>query len=155
MELSRIKDMSRDDLLKLAVAQGCQVHPQSKKETIVESILEAVLASQKPKEQSMQHVAEKPVAPVICNSSEDIERTIASIKERQPAFEALYNESERTWHFRCKGAEECGNFDIPLRIIRRCAEMVARGRVAPLGLTKEFSDISDPRHYTNTVLLGQ
>lgn len=33
----------------------------------------------------------------------------------------------RTWHFKYKGAEDCGNMDVPLKVIVTKAESVSRG----------------------------
>lgn len=154
MNFEHLKTMSREQLLEVAGKQGMRVHWKAKSENIIKQIMEAVLTPQKPAE--MQHKAEKPAPVADHNTPEQVEAVIADIKARVPQFEAIYNSEENTWHFRCKGAEECGNLDIPLRVIKMKAQTVSRGRLQLMGLTEHFdrTAASGNSTYTNTVLAG-
>jgi len=154
MDYSNLNKMTREQLLKLAGTQGIKIHPRAKEETIIKHIIEnSVTPQTKPQ---MQHEAQKPQAPVDHNTPEDVEAAIAKIKERAPQFESSYNTQDNTWHFRCKGAEECGNLDIPLRVIVMKANTISRGRLVPMGLNQHFDQlpVSGKNGYTNTVLAG-
>jgi hypothetical protein len=154
MNFDNLKTMTPEQLREVAGRQGLNVHPRAKPETIIKQIMEAVLTPQKLPE--MQHKALAPVKPVDHNTPEDVEAAIADIKARVPAFESRYDEAENTWHFRCKGAEECGNMDIPLRVIKMKAQNVSRGRLALVGLTEHFDRTvaGGNSAYTNAVLAG-
>lgn len=154
MNFENLKTMTREQLRDLAIKQGLSPHHKAKSETIIKIIMEAALTPQKLPE--MQHVAEKPVAPVDRNTPEEIETAIAKIRERQPKLETRYDAEENTWHFRCLGAEECGNMDIPLRVIVSRASIISRGRLVMRGMTEHFDrTMSAPNSaYTDVVLAG-
>lgn len=151
MNFEHLKTMKPDELRVIAGKQGLKIHHKAKPETIIKQIMESVLTPQAP---AMQHIAEAPQAAVDHNTPEEIEAAIAKIKERQPAFISAYSIEENTWHFSCKGTEECGNMAIPLRVIVMKAGTISRGRLAPRGLTHEFERLnSSPKNaYTDTVL---
>jgi hypothetical protein len=64
------------------------------------------------------------------NTEESVREAIAKYLNVD-GFMAKFTQDPETganvWHFRCKGAEESGNMDIPLRVIVMKAESVARG----------------------------
>jgi len=157
MDIGNLKNLSRDELVQLAVKQGVQIHWKAKPETIIKAIVDKV-SSPPPapiKEAAMEHPAERAALPKHDNKPEDVERVIEEIKARVPEFTSTYNLEENTWHFRCKGAEECGNLAIPLRIIKERALTVSRGRVSLMGLNQHFNDpgtATGKNAYTNTIL---
>lgn len=151
--IDKLEAMGRDELMEIAGTQGVRVHWKAKPETIIKAIVEKVST---PVKSDMQHVAEKPQAPVDHNTPEQIEAMLAPIKVRAPQFEAKYDLEENTWHFSCRGAEECGNMDIPMRVIQMKANTVSRGRLVMIGM-KDFGDLPGNKPnslYTNTVLAG-
>lgn len=150
MNFDKLKALPREKLVELAGKQGVHVHHKAKAETIARLIMEKTLVPQQ-QPQSMQHVAEKPAAPVYHNTPEDVEAAIAHIKARSPQFESSY--SENNWLFKCLGAEEVGNLSIPMRVIVMKAGNVAKGRRVPRRLDG-FGDISTKAHsaHTNNVL---
>ncbi len=152
-DFENLKKLSRDELRDLAFKQGLQVHHKAKAETIIKQIIEF---STTPVKQDMQHVAEKPVAPVYDNTPEDIEEAIAHIKAQHPAFVSKYDIKDNTWEFSCKGAVESGNMAIPLRVIVRRAEIIRRGRLQLIGLNDHFDKTTAGGNnaYTNSVLAG-
>jgi hypothetical protein len=152
MNFDNLKKMSPEQLREIAGKQGLKVHHKAKPETVIKQIMEAALTPQQAP--VMHHVAEESIAPVDHNTPEEVEAAIAHIKARQPAFESKYDLRENTWHFACNGALECGNLDIPLRVIVTKANTISRGRLAPRGLTHEFDSINagGKNAYTNTVL---
>ena len=149
MNFDNLKTMSREQLVQLANTQGVPVHHKAKPETIIKAIMDKTLTPQQT--QSLQHAAEKPVAPVVKHTAEEVEAAIASIKARVPAFQASYTEDN--WHFKCNGVEEVGNLAIPLRVIVMKAGNVSKGRRVMRRLS-DFGDIvnSPNNAYTNSVL---
>lgn len=87
--------------------------------------------NQQPKalvDNAMKHVAELPAqAPRHDNTKEDVLKAVEKFTAIE-GFQAIFNEEDNTVHFKCKGAEECVNLSIPLRIIKMKAETVSRGR---------------------------
>lgn len=154
MNFENLKTMTPDQLRELAGKQGLRVHHKAKAETIIKQLMEAALTPQAlPK---MEHIAEAAQEPVDHNTPEQVEAAIAKIIERQPALERNYNAQENTWHFRCKGAEECGNLDIPLRVIVMKAGNISRGSLRLLALNEHFdrTTAGGNNTYTNNVLAG-
>lgn len=154
MNFDNLKTLSPDQLRELAGKQGLKVHHKAKPETIIKQIIESALKPATPAE--MQHVAEKPQQPVHHNTPDDVEAAIADIKAKIPQFESRYDLDENTWYFKCKGAEECGNLAIPMRIIKLKAASVSRGRIALMGLDGHFDrgNAGGNSAYTNSVLAG-
>ncbi len=155
MNFDNLKTMDVNQLREVAGKQGLQVHPRAGKDNIIKKIMEATLTpQQKPQTVDTPHPAEKPKKPVDNNTKEQVEAAIADIKARVPQFEAIYNDEENTVHFRCKGAEECLNLAIPIRVIKMKAQNVARGKLSLIGLTEHFdkSIAGGNSAYTNTVL---
>ena len=158
INLDKLRELPRDELVKLAATQGVQVHWKAKEDTIIKAIVDKVTA-QPPAvtPEEMKHVAQKPVAAVHNNTPADVEIAIADIKAKKPEFQSIYDKVDNTWYFKYKGAEECGNLAIPLRIIVDKARMVSRGRIAPLGMNHHFNDSGNAQGnsaYTNTILAG-
>lgn len=151
--IDKLRDMKREELLSLAATQGVQVHWKAKNETIIKQIVEKISQST---QQGLKHVAEKPSTPVFHNTPEEVEEMLSTIKMKVPSFESIYDRDENTWTFRCKGAEECGNLDIPMRVIQRKAAIIARGKIALRGLNDHFdkTNASGLSAYTNSVLAG-
>lgn len=154
MNFDNLKAMSKEQLRELAGKQGLKIHHSAKPETIIKHIMEAALTPQ-PKP-AMQHQAEKPQRPVDHNTQAEVEEALADIKRRIPEFKTIYNEEENTVHFRCKGAEECVNLAIPLRVIKMKAQNISRGKLALIGLNDHFDRTTAGGNsaYTNTVLAG-
>lgn len=153
MNLDRLKEMTPEALRELALKQGLTPHWKAKPETIIKQIVDHVTMA---KPQEMQHVAETPKSPVFHNTPEEVEAMLAEIKARVPAFESKYDLTENTWHFRCKGAEECGNLDIPMRVIKMKAQTISRGKLTLMGLNDHFDkgNAGGNSAYTNNVLAG-
>lgn len=153
MNLDNLKSLSREQLIETAGKLGLQIHWKAKPETIIKQITQK--AFEKPQsKQSMEHVAEKPQAPVIHNTPETVLNAIKHITDKKPEFVADFSE-EGVWHFKYKGAEECGNLSIPLRLIVQKANNVARGRLMVRGM-EGFERISNTPNnaYTGAVLAG-
>lgn len=155
MNFDNLKSMKREQLLELAGKQGLQIHPRCKDETIIRHIMEKAAAPQATTP-NLQHEAAAPQLSVDHNTPEEVEAAIATIKKREPQFESKYSADENTWHFRCKGAEECGNLDIPLRVIVMKAGTISRGRLMLRGLTEQFDRTAAGGNsaYTNVVIAG-
>jgi len=116
----------RAELLEIAKKLNIKVHPNSKDETIVYKINQQPVAY---KESAMMHPAEKSKDPTITNTPEEVLEAIKSCTDK-PEFKAEFP-GDGTWIFSYKGVNESGNLSIPLRIIKRKAESVARGRRGP------------------------
>lgn len=71
------------------------------------------------------------------NTEEDVRKAAAKYLDRE-GFVAIFRTDEEsgasTWHFKFNGKEDCGNMQIPLRVIVERAEMVARGAIRPRSL---------------------
>lgn len=71
------------------------------------------------------------------NTEEDVRNAIAKYLAKD-GFVAIFRTDEesgaQTWHFKYSGKEDCGNMQIPLRVIVERAEMVARGAIRPRSL---------------------
>jgi len=148
--------MSRDELVKFADTQGVQVHWNAKPETIIKQILDHLAH---PPKKEAEPVDPRLVAPkeAVFNTPEELEKALAQIKQRVPAFETKYDAEEKTVHFKCKGAEECHNLSVPLHWLVKRAQLVSRGRLVPMGLNEHFESLnsaSGKNSYTNTVLAG-
>lgn len=155
IDLSKLDALPIEEVRVLAGQMGIQAHHKTGKEKLVNMIKEAALTPAKPQvEQSMEHVAAKPVEPVITNTPEMVLEAIKDITDKKPDFQALFP-NDGTWIFKCKGAEESGNLSIPLRVIKMKAQSVSRGRMAPQSINHMGFDnmVTAPNSaYTNVVL---
>lgn len=163
--LENLKAMDLEQLRAFADTQGVQVHWKAKPETIIKQIIDKVanpVKTDAPKvreEEITQLTAKrlKDAEESAANTPDMIEDAIASIKAKLPEFKSEYNCDENTWTFSYKGATDCGNIAIPMRRILRQAQIVSRGRIAPVGHDpREWGgDIAGGKNaYTNTVLAG-
>ena len=150
--IDKIEGMSRDELVQLAATQGLKVHYRAKDSTIRQAIIDHVAAPKVAPE--LKHPAEAPVKTTFHNTPEEVDAMLASIKAKVPQFTAEYDLKKNTWWFKCKGAEDCGNLDIPMRVIAMKARTVSRGRIALLGMNDHFdkTTATGKSAYTNTVL---
>lgn len=73
----------------------------------------------------------KPTRPLYHNTADQVREVIKPITDAKPDFQVIFDET--TWTFRYKGAEDSGNLNIPLRLIKVKAEMVAKGRRSLMG----------------------
>lgn len=150
--LDNLRTLSRDQLAEIARQSGVRVHHKAKPETIIKQITDKVFL---PPKVEQKHEAEKPMAPVFHHTQEDIEEALKDIKARIPDFISEYNVSENTVHFRCRGAEECLNLSIPMRVIKMKASNISRGRLVLRGHAPESFDRGNAvgkSSYTNVVL---
>lgn len=133
MDFSNLKNLPLDQLKVLARQYGVSTRGKIKQETIAKKILEAATAPQK---SEMKHAAEQPKTALKINTEQEVRE--ACIKYfNANGFEAIFKDD--TWHFKCRGAEDCGHMSVPLRIIRMKAEMVARGARHPIMLGKNVN----------------
>ncbi len=130
MNVDALKAMSRPELVEFAGKQGVRVHHKAKP------------------------AAAAPVKPVDHNTAEAVEAAIKHIKDARPEFVSSYNATDNSWTFKYRGAEECGNLSIPLRIIVIKATNVARGALRFMALNEHFDagSAGGKNTYTNNVL---
>ena len=124
MDFDKLKDLSREELVHLAVRQGLTPHHRSKPETIIKQIIEAATTPPKPPLQSMEHPAEKKMPDAAVNTEEAVREACKAFFAK-PGFEAIFTPT--TWHFRCRGAEDSGHMSTIMRVIRMKADTVSRG----------------------------
>lgn len=177
MNINTLKKLPPQQLVELAGKTGVKFHPRKSVKTILkeatdspEDFARMILDAVTP--QPNQQVSNEfdPTNPRISrlkalaeldklNTQEMVEEALAPLKARIPQFESSYRTEDDgavTWHFKCKGAEDCGNLAIPMRIILVKADLVSRGKVMPRGLNQHFDqfNVSGNNAYTNTVLAG-
>lgn len=159
MDFAKLKSMSRDELLNLARTQGLTVHHRSKEETIIKAIMDSLQPQQPQAETKVEpQISQRPVAPMVCNTQDDVERAIANVKARKPQFRSEYDGD--VWTFSYIGSSgrvlhaESGNLNIPLRTIVAVANKIAQGPIALMALNQHFDSMvaTGPNAYTNTVL---
>lgn len=84
---------------------------------------------------AMKHPAEKSTVKVAkFNTQQEVLDVIAPFLEKGMTVE--FDDEEKTWLFKYKGREECGNMSVLLRDIRNKAENVSKGRLAPRGFNE-------------------
>lgn len=151
LDVRHLHTMERDALLVLAKTQGVHVHHRAGKDLIIQHIIESMKPQKQTEEAKVMAKREKVEHH---NTKEQVEEAIKAIKDRRPQFEALYNDAENTVHFRCAGAEECVNLDIPLRVIVMKASNVSKGKRSPRAINDGFDTIQNtPKNaYTGNVL---
>lgn len=151
MLIDNLKKMSLDELKAFAASQGIHHHHAAGIEKIMQAIVD-----QLGQPQVNDIVDPRKLAPKepVWNTKEQVEAAIAPIRDKNPAFEAIYDDVDRTVTFRCKGAEDCLNMSVPLHWLRQKAQVVSRGRMALMGLNQHFDQLnaSGANAYTNTVL---
>lgn len=150
MDINNLKNLPREDLVKLAAQYGVPVHHKAKPEKIIRDIGEAISTQAKPK------VAEaKPEAPkkvVVIQTEDDVRASINHVLAKE-GYLIKFN-GDDTVTFRYKGAEECIHLSSSPLKIKRVAEDVAKGARRIMALTQEF-DATNPNavsQYTKTVL---
>lgn len=126
MNFEELRSRPLADLRLLAAKYSIRTHPRHKAETIARLIVEHIQT--KPKD-ALQHVAEKPVKPLIINTEEDVRKAIEPYASRE-GFEVIFP-GDDTWIFKRKGAEESGHMSCSLRVIRMKAESVSKGMRKP------------------------
>lgn len=163
--LENLQKMTPEELRHFADQQGVMTHWKAKPETIIKQIIDKVanpVKTDTPKvreEEITQLTAKrlKDAAEAANNTAEMVEAAITHIKAKKPEFESKYDQMDNTWTFSYKGAVDCGNIAIPMRRIVRQAELVSRGRIAPMSINKELDatyGAQGNNAYTNTVLAG-
>lgn len=114
------------ELKAIAERVGLKPHHLMKEDGLTKLILGAQPQTP-PQVDPMKHPAvATPTKPKHDNTPESILEAIKKYTEN-PAFKARFNTDENTWHFECKGASECGNMAIPIRVIVAKAEFVSKG----------------------------
>lgn len=112
---------SVDELREIAAKLKIKVHHKAGAESIIGQIVAQPVAYQR---DAMEHVATTPLAPTFDNSEEEVLSAVQSYIDKGLVVKFP---GDSTWHFSFKGREECGNMQIPLRIIKNKAENVSRG----------------------------
>ncbi len=149
--IENMKKMSRDELVKFADSQGVQCHWKAKPETIIKAVMDRVSNPVKPVEEESAPV----IKPIVWVSKDEMEKILAPIKARQPAFEAIYDDETRSVTFRCRGAEDSHSLSTRASILKQKAESVARGRKLLLAHPEfDKGNAGGNSAYTNVVIAG-
>lgn len=166
ININNLKDLTPDQLRETAGKLGLQVHWKAKPETIIKQIADKAFAPTMPKAAEDAEFVGMPLPnkPAVYTTQDELEKSLAKVKEAVPAFETIYSEPDDTGEnrvvtYRCKGAEECLNLSTPLRILLNKANHIKRGRVAPIGhessqFDSQWNPVSGKNAYTNSVLAG-
>lgn len=155
MLIDNLKKMSRDELMAFAASQGIQHHHKAGAEKILQAIVEQLNQPPKPKVEDVVDPRNVATKEPVWNSKEQIDAMLTPILAKQPAFEVHYDDTDRTVTFRCKGVEDCLSMSVPLHWMKAKAQVVARGRIALMGLNQHFDQMNSAtgkNAYTNTVL---
>lgn len=155
INIENLKTLSPEQLRETAGKLGLTVHWKAKPDTIIKQIADKAFAPTKPveKQEAKIHVS-------IYTTPAELEAKLAKLKAEVPQFETIYSEPgddgiDTVVTFRCKGTEECHNLSVPARWLLIRANLVKRGRIAPLGLAEfERGNATGKSGYTNTVLAG-
>lgn len=86
--------------------------------------------------------------PKLSNSEDDILQAIAPYTKIE-GFIAEFPK-DGTWIFTCRGAQDSGSMDIPLRIIKNKAMYVSKGRRVLRSLGRDPAD----QTYAGTIMVG-
>lgn len=97
------------------------------------------------KRDAMKHVSQTPTAPVFDNTVEQVEEAIKEYTTK--GLKATFP-GDGTWQFSFRGAEECGNLKIPLRVIVMKAANVSKGA----RLLKTMGKDGTYKGYADTIL---
>lgn len=124
---------SREELVSMAEKLKIKVHHKAKAETIINQIMQQPQAYVK---QSMDHIAQTVATPIVTNTQDEVLQALQKHMAKD-GYKVIFDAHENTVHLSYKGAEECMNLAIPLRIIVQKADTVARGRVSPRGLGRD------------------
>lgn len=153
VNLEELKSRPLNELKELALKLGIVMDGRSSAEKFALAIVEHQSKQGFEKPQQPKAQEQKPMVKH-SNTKEQVMEALNPLLAKKPEFQALFPTND-TWHFKYKGAEESGNLNIPLKIILRQAEMVARGARRPLAMNQHFSDLNavNPHSlYTNNVL---
>lgn len=121
MNREELGGKSVEELREIADKLKIKVHHKAGAESIIGQIVSQPIAYQR---DAMKHVAEKQEPPTFDNTEEQILDAIKSFTDK--GLEVKFP-GDGTWYFNFKGREECGNMQIPLRVIKSKAENVSRG----------------------------
>lgn len=142
-----LESKSLEELKAIAKELDIKVHHMAKGPSIIANInkqqphrIEAAIVA-------ATGAVEKAKEPAPSNKAEEVEKALEALKNRVPEFESIYPD-DGTWIFRCKGAEESGNLDIPLRVIMMKANFISRGRRAMRTMGRADED----KTYAGTIL---
>ncbi len=126
--------ISKPALINLADRLGVEYSPEWSADILADAIQRAGDTAIK-----KANADAAPAKPVIAhnNTADQVRQAIEPLVAKHAGFEQIYNDV--SWTFRCKGAEDSGNLNIPLRLIKVKAETVARGARKPFG----FNDGED------------
>lgn len=150
MMLEKLSKLPIEELRSMAAVRGVRHRKNARADTIAALILQAETAQPAPqpkKEDEMKHPAARVVEQPVPHTKEAVLEAIAKFAAKD-GFEAMFP-GDGTWHFKCKGAEECGNLAIPMRVIVMKADSVSRGRRAPMSLGTSFVNGT----YGDTILM--
>lgn len=125
MNYDNLQKLELPELRTLAIQQGMTPHHRAKKDTLIRQIIEHV--TQPPVKKDMKHPAEQPPKEAKLNTEADVSEAIKPFMKE--GYQAIF--TEENWHFKYKGAEDCGHMSVPLRVIRMKAESVSRGARNP------------------------
>lgn len=131
-----LKDKSLNDLRVIADGLGIPIQNAAKEASLIAQI-ENKLASPTPAPQNEVNPQTGVEITPEKNTEKDVREALTTLVKQKPEFEMEFPK-DGTWVFRCKGAEESGNLNIPLRVIKNRAAIVARGalRLRALGRDK-------------------
>lgn len=152
MNLSNLKDLSREELVVLAMKQGL---PKPHHKTSAENIIKLITDNFEHPTQKGSSETEPEKKEVIFASKEDVETLVAPLKERNPKFETIYDDVARCVTFRYNGAEDCMSLSVAPRWMYEKAKIVNRGRLALKGHSStnfDYGNATGKNAYTNVVL---
>lgn len=158
IDLNRLKTMSKQELIDIAKQVNAPYHHKNSEHTLVENIINKVMAPVVENAPKAQEKAEKVTVFV---TEDELESALASIKDARKAFSTTYDHEAQAVTFKYNDGRyrhaETISLSAPLTKLKRHAETVARG---PLVLRSRNPEdfgglISAPdgkNAYTNAVL---
>lgn len=151
MKFDNLKDMSRDELVVLAMKQGL---PKPHHKTSAENIIKLIVDTfEHPATKSIDAQVEKKSA--VFASKEQIELLVSPLKQKNPKFETIYDDEAKCVTFRYNGAEDCMSMSVSPRWMYEKAKLINRGRLALKGHTTtnfDHGNATGHNAYTNVVL---